>query len=67
MRLPHDTNVPKIGSDKLYPQLLANLLEFIKYQEQLIRYLLTLLVGKNMFSKPAEEPVNMPYRKLQID
>ncbi|KYC94044.1 DDE-type integrase/transposase/recombinase [Heyndrickxia sporothermodurans] len=51
----------------MYPQLLTYLLEFIKYQEHIIRYLLTLLVGENMFEKPTEEPVNMPYRKLQVD
>ncbi len=46
MRLPHDTKIPKIGSDKLYPQLLTYLLEFIKYQDQMIRTLQTLLIGK---------------------
>lgn len=67
MRLPHDTKIPKIGCDKLYPQLLTYLLQFIKYQEQIIRTLQTLLIGKDMFEKPAEEPVNKPYRKLQVD
>lgn len=67
MRLPHDTKIPKIGSDKLYPQLLTYLLEFIKYQDQMIRTLQTLLIGKNMFEKPTEEPVHKPYRKLQVD
>src|SRR5690606_5056851 len=67
VRLPHDTKIPKLGDDKLYPQLLTYLLEFIKYQEQIIRTLQTLLIGKNMFEKPTEEPVNKPYRKLQVD
>jgi endogenous inhibitor of DNA gyrase (YacG/DUF329 family) len=42
-------------------------MEFIKYQDQVIRKLLTLLVGKSMFKKPEETPVNIPYRKLQVD
>ena len=42
-------------------------MEFIKYQDQVIRTLLTLLIGKVMFEKPEETPVNKPYRKLQVD
>ncbi len=67
MRLPHDTKIPKIGSDKLYPQIITYLLTFINYQEQSIRTLLTLLVGKSMFDKSVETPVNKPFRKLQVD
>ncbi len=33
----------------------------------MIRTLLTLLIGKSMFDKPTEQPVNKPYRKLQVD
>ncbi|WP_445677963.1 IS6 family transposase [Robertmurraya sp. FSL R5-0851] len=51
----------------MYPQLLTYLMEFIKYQDQVIRTLLTLLIGKGMFEKPEETPVNKPYRKLQVD
>jgi Transposase and inactivated derivatives len=51
----------------LYTSLIAYLFEFIKFQEQIIRTLLTLLIGKNMFQKRPEEPVNQPYRKLQVD
>ena len=42
-------------------------MEFIKYQDQVIRTLLTLVIGRNMFDKPLETPVNQPYRKLQVD
>lgn len=42
-------------------------MEYIKYQDQVIRTLLTLLIGKNMLDKPVETPVNKPYRKLQVD
>jgi transposase-like protein len=51
----------------LLPQLLTYLLEYIKSQDQIIRTLLTLLIGKNMFDKPTEKPVNKPYQKLQVD
>ena len=51
----------------MYPQIITYLLTFIKYQEQIIRTLLTLLIGKGMFEKPEEKPVNKPYRKLQVD
>ena len=51
----------------MYPQLLTYLMEFIKYQDQVIRTLLTLLIGRGMFEKPEETPVNKPYRKLQVD
>jgi hypothetical protein len=36
----------------LHPQLLPYLMEFIKYQDQVIRTLLTLFIGKSMFEKP---------------
>ncbi|QZT32668.1 DDE-type integrase/transposase/recombinase [Caldalkalibacillus thermarum TA2.A1] len=52
----------------MLPQLLTYLLTYIKYQDQIIRTLLTLLIGKSMFDKPSERPpVNKPYRKLQVD
>lgn len=68
VRLPHTHLIPKRkGSDKLYPQLLTYLMEFIKYQDQVIRTLLTLYIGKSVFEKPDETPVNQPYRKFQVD
>ena len=54
----------------MYPQIITYLLTFIKYQEQIIRTLLTLLIGKGMFESPpknTDKPVNLPYQKLQID
>ncbi|WP_153124095.1 DDE-type integrase/transposase/recombinase [Peribacillus tepidiphilus] len=51
----------------MYPQIITYLLNFINYQEQVIRTLLTLLVGKSMFDKPLDQPVKQEYRKLQID
>jgi len=51
----------------LLPQIITYLLTFINFQEQIIRTLLTLLIGRSMFDKPKEAPVNQPYRKLQID
>ena len=66
MRLP-DTQHPRIGSDKLYPQLLAYLLQYIKYQHTIIITLLTVVLGKAVGSVRPDEPVDKPYRKLQID
>ncbi|MED4351107.1 DDE-type integrase/transposase/recombinase [Schinkia azotoformans] len=51
----------------MFPQIITYLLTLINYQEQVIRTLLTLLIGKSMFEKPKETPVNKPYRKLQVD
>lgn len=51
----------------MFPQIITYLLTLINYQEQVIRTLLTLLIGKSMFDKPEETPVNKPYRKLQVD
>lgn len=51
----------------MLPQLLTFFLTIIKYQNDVIRMLLTLLVGKGMFQTPDEKPVSMPYRKLQVD
>ncbi|MFY2154347.1 transposase, partial [Cytobacillus firmus] len=51
----------------MYPQIITYLLTLIKYQDQIIRTLLTLLIGKNMFDKSKEQPVNHPYQKLQVD
>ncbi|APH06808.1 hypothetical protein A9C19_20205 [Bacillus weihaiensis] len=42
-------------------------MEFIKYQDQVIRTLLTFYIGKSVFEKPDETPVNPPYLKLQVD
>jgi len=67
MRLPHQTQTLRKEVTSLFPQLLAYLIEFIKSQDEMIRTLLTLLIGKNMFEKPKDKPVNMPYRKLQVD
>ncbi|WLR41657.1 DDE-type integrase/transposase/recombinase [Bacillus carboniphilus] len=51
----------------MYPQIITYLLVLIKYQDQMIRTLLTLLLGKSVFEKSTEKPVNKPYRKLQVD
>lgn len=51
----------------MLPQIITYLLTFINFQDQIIRTLLTLLIGKSMFDKPTEKPVNKPYRKLQVD
>lgn len=49
--------------------IITYLLTLINYQNQVIRTLLTLLIGKSMFEPPKslEKPVNQAYRKLRID
>ncbi|WP_428912088.1 hypothetical protein [Niallia sp. Krafla_26] len=52
----------------LYPQIITFLLTDINYLDQIISTsLLTLLIGKNMFDKPTEQPVNKPNRKLHVE
>ena len=68
VRLPDTHLFPKRkGSDKLYPQLLTYLLEIIKYQTQIISFLMALVLGKSIKKYSNDEPVNKPYRKLQVD
>jgi len=51
----------------LYPQLLAYLIEFIKYQSEIIKTLMILLLGKAVGSVRPDQPINKEYRKLQVD
>lgn len=66
MRLPH-TKLPKKEVTSLYPQLLAYLIEFIKYQSEIIKILMILVFGKSVGSVRPEQPINKEYRKLQVD
>lgn len=51
----------------MLPQLIAYLLSYIKFQEKIIFGLLGILLGKSIARAPYDEPVNKPYRKLQVD
>ncbi|BAD74272.1 hypothetical protein GKP29 (plasmid) [Geobacillus kaustophilus HTA426] len=51
----------------MLPQLLAYLLQIIKTQYQIIVYLMGVIVGKSLNRKDLDEPVQKPYRKLQVD
>ncbi|BAM47523.1 DDE-type integrase/transposase/recombinase [Amphibacillus xylanus] len=51
----------------MYPQFITYLLQFIKFQEKIIYALLGILLGKSVAKAPFDEPVNKPYRKLQVD
>ncbi|MEL4026324.1 DDE-type integrase/transposase/recombinase [Lysinibacillus endophyticus] len=51
----------------MYPQLLAYLIEFIKYQEKIIKILMVIIFGKAVGSVRPEQPINKEYRKLQVD
>ncbi|MED4878042.1 transposase, partial [Anoxybacillus geothermalis] len=51
----------------MLPQLLAYLLEIIKTQYQIIVYLMGVIVGKSLNLEDLDEPIQKPYRKLQVD
>ncbi|GEL76073.1 hypothetical protein TMU01_03080 [Tenuibacillus multivorans] len=51
----------------MLPQIIAYLLQYIKYQEKLIVVLLGIVLGKSVARAQYDEPVNKPYRKFQVD
>ncbi|NNV06718.1 transposase, partial [Geobacillus sp. MMMUD3] len=51
----------------MLPQLLAYLLEIIKTQYQIIVYLMGVILGKSLHLEDWDEPIQKPYRKLQVD
>ncbi|OQP17442.1 transposase [Geobacillus zalihae] len=51
----------------MLPQLLAYLLEIIKTQYQIIVYLMGVILGKSLNLEDLDEPIQKPYRKLQVD
>jgi transposase-like protein len=51
----------------LYPQFIAYLFQYIKYQEKIIFALLGIILGKSVARAQFDEPVNKPYRKLEVD
>src|SRR5690625_619053 len=63
------TTRPKFlkGSDKLYLQFITYLLTFIKYQERVIVLLMSIILGKSVARGLYDEPINKPYRKLEVD
>jgi len=48
-------------------QIISTLLLYIQIQHHIIVYLLGSLIGKHLARNIIDEPVNKPYRKLQID
>ena len=68
MRLPSTQNPQKEkGSDKLYSQFITYLLQYIKFQEKIIFALISIIVGKSVARGLYDEPINRPYRKLEVD
>ena len=51
----------------MYPQFIAYLFQYIKYQEKIIFALLGIILGKSVPRAQFDEPVNKPYRKLEVD
>src|SRR5690625_5022728 len=66
MRLPH-FKIPEKGCDKLYPQFITYLLKYIKFQEKIIFMLMSMILGKSVARGLYDEPVDKPYRKLEVD
>ena len=48
-------------------RIVSFLLYYIQFQQKLIIFLVGILIGKRLKRKTFEEPVNKPYRKLQVD
>lgn len=51
----------------MLPQFITYLLVFIKLQERIILALLGIILGKSVASAQFDEPVNKPYRKMEVD
>jgi len=51
----------------LYSQYITYLLNFIKYQERIIVLLISIILGKSVARGLYDEPINKPYRKLEVD
>lgn len=66
MRLLSTQNSKK-GSDKLYPQFIYYLLQYIKSQERIIAALMAIILGKSVARGLYDDPVNKPYRKFEVD
>ena len=49
----------------MLPQFIAYLLKYIKFQEKIIYNLLGIILGKSVALY--DEPINKPYRKLEVD
>lgn len=51
----------------MYPQFITYLLKYIKLQEKIIIMLISIILGKSVARGLYDEPVNKPYRKLEVD
>jgi len=51
----------------LLPQFIYYLIKYIKFQEKIIYGLLGIILGKSVARGLYDEPVNKPYRKLEVD
>ena len=51
----------------MYPQFILYLLKLIKYQEKIILALVSIILGKSVARGLYDEPINKPYRKLEVD
>jgi transposase-like protein len=51
----------------LLPQFITYLLAYIKFQEKIIYGLLGIILGKSVTRALYDEPINKPYRKMEVD
>lgn len=51
----------------MLPQFIYYLVEYIKYQQKIIVLLVGMILGKSVAKSLFDEPVNKPYRKLEVD
>ncbi|MUV37525.1 hypothetical protein JNUCC1_01331 [Lentibacillus sp. JNUCC-1] len=51
----------------MLPQFITYLLTYIKFQEKIIYGLLGIILGKSVARALYDEPVNKPYRKMEVD
>lgn len=51
----------------MYPQFITYLLQCIKFQEKIIFALISIILGKSVARGLYDEPIDKPYRKLEVD
>ena len=51
----------------MLPQFIYYLLQYIKYQEKIIFSLIGIILGKSVARGLYDEPIDKPYRKLEVD
>src|SRR5690625_816726 len=66
LKLQHQ-QFPKKDVTSLYLQFITYLMKYIKYQEKIIYTLIGIILGKSVARGLYDDPVDKPYRKLEVD